>query len=134
MPAFTHHIFICCNRREPGNCRGCCDPDASEALRNAFKVEIKKRQLGPLVRANKAGCLDQCELGPTVVIYPRGIWYGGVTLADVPRIIEQTIIGGRILEDLQIPEESLNNPAARSAATRDRQATRSSTPECPPSV
>jgi (2Fe-2S) ferredoxin len=108
MPAFTHHIFICCNRREPGHSRGCCDPTGGEALRDAFKTELKKRKLGPLVRANKAGCLDQCELGPTVVIYPQAIWYGGVQLADVPRIIDETIIGGRILEDLLIPAEKLN--------------------------
>jgi (2Fe-2S) ferredoxin len=112
MPAFTHHIFICCNRREPGNPRGCCDPDGSEALRSAFKAELKKRKLGPLVRANKAGCLDQCELGPTVVIYPQAIWYGGVKLSDVPRIIDETIVGGRVLEDLLIPAEKLNNPPA----------------------
>ena len=43
MPAFTHHIFVCCNRREPGSARGCCDPDGSEALRSAFKAELKKR-------------------------------------------------------------------------------------------
>ena len=60
------------------------------------------------VRANKAGCLDQCELGPTVVIYPQAIWYGGVQLGDVSRIIDETIIGGRILEDLLIPPEKLN--------------------------
>ena len=110
VAAFTHHIFICCNRREPGNPRGCCDPDGGEALRSAFKSEIKKRRLGPLVRANRAGCLDQCELGPTVVIYPQAIWYGGVKLTDVPRIIEETVIGGRILDDLLIPDTKLNNP------------------------
>jgi (2Fe-2S) ferredoxin len=108
VPAFTHHIFICCNQREPGNSRGCCNPDGSEALRNAFKTELKKRNLGPCVRANKAGCLDQCELGPTVVIYPQAIWYGGVQVADVPRIIDETIIGGRIIQDLQIPADKLN--------------------------
>jgi len=108
LAAFTHHIFVCCNRREPGNSRGCCDPDGGEALRSAFKSEIKKRRLGPLVRANKAGCLDQCELGPTVVIYPQAIWYGGVKLSDVPRIVEETIIGGRILDDLLIPDQKLN--------------------------
>jgi (2Fe-2S) ferredoxin len=109
MPAFTHHIFICCNRREPGNSRGCCDPAGSEALRDAFKTELKKRNLGPLVRANKAGCLDQCELGPTVVIYPQAIWYGGVQLKDVPRIIEETIVGGRVIEELLISPERLNS-------------------------
>jgi (2Fe-2S) ferredoxin len=47
-------------------------------------------------------------LGPTVVIYPQAIWYGGVTLADVPRIVEETILHGRVLEDLRIPDEKLN--------------------------
>ncbi len=55
-----------------------------------------------------AGCLEQCEFGPTVVIYPQGIWYGGVTPEDVPRILDETVIGGRILEDLLIPPECLN--------------------------
>lgn len=108
MPLFTHHIFVCCNRREPGHRRGCCDPEGTEALRSAFKTEIERRGLKPLVRANYSGCLDQCELGPTVVIYPQAIWYGGVRPADVPRIVEETIIGGRILEDLLIPAEKLN--------------------------
>jgi (2Fe-2S) ferredoxin len=108
MPPFTCHLFVCCNRREPGHARGCCNPDGSDALRNALKAELKRRGLGPLVRANAAGCLDQCELGPTVVIYPQGIWYGHVRLEDVPRIVEETVIGGRILADLQIPDEQLN--------------------------
>jgi (2Fe-2S) ferredoxin len=110
MSTFTHHIFVCCNQREPGSARGCCDPAGGEALRSAFKAELKKRNLGPRVRANKAGCLDQCELGPTVVIYPQAIWYGNVQLGDVQRIIDETVIGGRILDDLVIPDEELNKP------------------------
>lgn len=109
MPPFTSHIFVCCNRREPGHSRGCCDPDGSEALRNRFKMEIKARGLGPLVRANQSGCLEQCEVGPTVVIYPQGIWYGGVRVEDVPRILDETVIGGRVLADLLIPDDVLNN-------------------------
>lgn len=116
MPAFQCHLFICCNRREPGSNRGCCDPEGSEALRNAFKSEVKKRKLGPLIRANKAGCLDQCELGPAVVIYPQGIWYGGVQVSDVSRIIEETVIQGRILADLLIPDDKLNCPPANRKA------------------
>jgi len=111
MPAFTDHLFICCNRRSAGHRRGCCDPAGTETLRNTFKAEIKKRGLNPLVRANKAGCLDQCEHGPCVVIYPQGIFYGNVTLADVDRIIERTVIGGEILDDLLVAEECLNNRA-----------------------
>ena len=110
MATFSHHIFICCNTREPGNPRGCCDPDRSEALRNRFKLELKKRGLSGRARANKAGCLDQCEHGPNLVIYPQGIWYGGVRMEDVPRIIDETIVKGVLLEDLLIANECLNNP------------------------
>lgn len=113
MPQFTHHIFICINRREPGHSRGCCNADGSEALRNAFKKEVERRGLKPLVRANASGCLDQCELGPTVVIYPQAIWYGGVRVEDVPRIVEETILGGRVLADLLIPAEKLNCRASK---------------------
>lgn len=110
MPAFTHHLFICCNERAPGHRRGCCNPGGTDALRNALVAEIKVRGLNPLVRANKAGCLEQCEHGPTVVIYPQAIFYGHVTVADVPRIIEETVVHGRVLEDLLISDDCLNNP------------------------
>jgi (2Fe-2S) ferredoxin len=113
MPKFTCHLFVCGNQRSPGHSRGCCDATGRGELRERFKRELKARgltdgKLGPLVRANGAGCLDQCELGPVVVLYPQEIWYGGVTPDDVPRIIDETILGGRVLEDLVIPEDKLN--------------------------
>ena len=108
MTAFTHHVFICTNRRDKGSSRGSCDPHGDERLRSAFKKEIERHGLKPNVRANTAGCLDQCELGPVIVIYPQAIWYGGVKVKDVPRIVEETIVGGRVLEDLLIPDEQLN--------------------------
>jgi (2Fe-2S) ferredoxin len=113
MAKFTHHVFVCCNRRAPGNERGCCDPDGCEALRSALKAEVERKGLVPQVRVNKAGCLDQCELGPTVVIYPDQIWYGKVKIDDVPRIVEETIENGRVLTDLVIPDELLNTRAGR---------------------
>ena len=82
-------------------------------MRNLFKAEVKKRGLNPLVRANKAGCLDQCELGPTVVIYPQAIWYGNVQADDVSRIVQETIIEGKVLEDLLIADELLNTKGGR---------------------
>lgn len=110
MPAFTHHIFVCCNQRSPDNVRGSCNVDGSDALRTALKAELKRCELGPLVRATKSGCLEHCEHGPTIAIYPAGIYYGNVTVADVPRIVSETIIGGRVLPDLEIAESCLNNP------------------------
>ena len=109
MPAFTYHIFVCGNIRTPGHKRGCCDPEGNQALRDAFKKELKKGGFGPLARANQSGCLEQCEHGPTVVIYPQGIWYGHVTVDDVPRIVTKTLIGGEILNDLLISDACLNN-------------------------
>jgi (2Fe-2S) ferredoxin len=119
MPGFKHLIFVCCNTRTADHPRGCCNPDASDALRNCFQAEIKKRQLGPLVRANKSGCLEQCELGPTVVIYPQQIWYGHVRPEDVPRIVEETIVNGRVLHDLLITDEWLNTRGQGPAGGRD---------------
>jgi (2Fe-2S) ferredoxin len=120
MPKFTHHLFVCGNTREPGHPRGCCDPAGQQKLRDALKQELRSAGLGALVRANHAGCLDQCEHGPTVVIYPQGIWYGKVTLGDVPRIVSKTIGAGEILEDLLIPESCLNNPHCPHRAKRSQ--------------
>lgn len=110
MPAFTHHIFVCGNQRSAGHPRGCCDPDGKNALRDALKAAFKSHGAGPLVRVNSAGCLDQCELGPVLVIYPQGIWYGGVQVSDIPRIVE-SVLEGTILEDLLIPDDQLNTKA-----------------------
>lgn len=113
MAKFEKHLFVCCNQRPDGHPRGCCDPDGSERLRDAFKKELERRGLTPRVRANKAGCLDQCELGPTVVIYPQAVWYGHVTVEDVPRIVERSIVGDEVLPDLLIPDELLNTKGGR---------------------
>ncbi len=123
MPTFTHHIFVCCNTREPGHARGCCDPTKSQALRSLFKIELDKRGLKGRVRANMAGCLDQCEHGPNLVIYPQGIWYGGVRIEDVPRIIDETIVKAVVLEDLVIADGCLNDPNCPHVQARKRPGT-----------
>ena len=123
MPRFNSHIFVCCNQREPGHRRGCCDPEGSAKLRDCFKQELARQHAASPVRANKSGCLDQCEYGPTVVIYPQGIWYGRVRPEDVPRIVEETILGGRVVDELSIPDECLNTkgrvPWPRAADAQD---------------
>ncbi len=108
MPKFSHHIFVCTNQRSPENPRGCCDATGLGTLQLQFKQELSKRGLKGEVRANKAGCLDQCEHGPTVVIYPEAVWYGGVTAADIPEIIESHIIHGKPVTRLQLADDCLN--------------------------
>jgi (2Fe-2S) ferredoxin len=66
------------------------------------------------VRANRAGCLDACEAGVTVVVYPEGVWYARVTPDDVDTIIDEHIMGGRPVEHLRIPESYFERgPAAK---------------------
>ena len=73
-PYYDAHVFCCTNRRPAGHPRGCCAEKGSEALRDYMKGRAKDLGLKN-VRINSAGCLDRCELGPTVVIYPEGVWY-----------------------------------------------------------
>jgi (2Fe-2S) ferredoxin len=107
MASFQRHLFICVNERTPDDPRGCCRARGSVELAAAFKSKLYERGLKRIVRANKAGCLDQCALGATVVVYPEGVWYGHVTLDDVDEIIEQHIIAGRPVQRLTIPAEKL---------------------------
>lgn len=100
MAKFERHIFICVNERPPDNPKGSCAAKGSHAIASKFKEELHKRGLKGRFRANKSLCLDLCELGPTVVVYPDGIWYKQVTLEDVEEIIESHVIGGRPVERL----------------------------------
>ena len=111
MANFEHHIFICTNRRPAENPRGCCDLEGLGALQLVFKQELAARGVKGRARANKAGCLDQCEHGPNVVVYPGGIWYGGVRPEDVAEIIDSHIMGGVPVARLRLADECLNTPS-----------------------
>jgi (2Fe-2S) ferredoxin len=104
MGRFRHHVFVCENRRPADDPRGCCGGKGSEAIREALKQELRRRGLKGEVRANAAGCLDACPHGPTVVVYPEGVWYGRVRPEDVPEIVERHLIGGEPVARLLIPE------------------------------
>jgi (2Fe-2S) ferredoxin len=117
MPKFEKHIFVCMNQREPDHPRGCCDPTGQGELQRLFKSKLAKRGIAnTTVRANKCGCLDQCELGPTVVVYPEAVWYGHVTPNDVDEIIEQHLVGGHPVERLIIPDAVLNTTHKKESA------------------
>ncbi len=109
MPKFQHHIFVCANQREPGHPRGSCDPTGEAVLQKALKKKLSEHGIrGDVVRANKSGCLDQCEHGPTVVVYPEAVWYGGVTESDLNEIVESHIVGGTPVARLLIADSCLN--------------------------
>jgi len=101
-PHFERHVFVCTNRREPGNPKGCCAEKGADEVRDAFKQLLHERKLKGRIRANAAGCLDQCARGVTVVVYPEQVWYGGVTAADVSEIVDSHLVGGVPVDRLRI--------------------------------
>jgi (2Fe-2S) ferredoxin len=101
-PPYERHVFVCINRRAEDDPKGCCALKGSEEVHSAFKAELARRGLRGRIRANSAGCLDACAFGVSVVIYPEGVWYGGVKPEDVNEIIEQHLIGGRPVERLRM--------------------------------
>jgi (2Fe-2S) ferredoxin len=84
---YKAHIFCCNNERPAGHPRGCCKEKGAENLRNYMKARVKELGIKDM-RVNISGCLDRCELGPTMVIYPEGVWYTYASTADVDEIIE----------------------------------------------
>jgi (2Fe-2S) ferredoxin len=110
MPPYTRHIFVCTNRRPADNPKGCCALKGSEAVLDRFKEELHRRGLKGQMRANAAGCLDACAFGTSVVVYPEGVWYGGVQVADVVEIIDSHLLGHRPVERLRMKG---TEPAAR---------------------
>jgi (2Fe-2S) ferredoxin len=103
MPPYEKHVFICTNRREEGHPRGSCAEKGSEEVRARFKEALKKRGLARQMRANAAGCLDTCEFGCSVVVYPDGVWYQKVTPGDVDEIVDEHLVNGRVVERLRMP-------------------------------
>ena len=113
MKRFEKHIFICENKRPEGHPRGCCAEKNSSEIKELFKKRIKELGLNTVVRANSAGCLDACEHGVTVVVYPEQIWYGKVTINDVEEIIQEHIVKNSPVERLKITDEKFNRDQSK---------------------
>jgi (2Fe-2S) ferredoxin len=102
MPHYEKHVFICTNKRDADNPKGDCSHKGAEAIRETFKKGLHDRGLKGRMRANAAGCLDQCAHGPTVVVYPEQVWYTVPTPADAEEIIDKHLVGGVPVERLII--------------------------------
>lgn len=98
---FEKHIFICTNQRAAGEKKSCGEACGLELVKE-FKRVMKEKGLNSRMRAQKTGCLDACEQGPSLVIYPDGVFYGGVTPADIPEIVDEHLIRNNVVERLVI--------------------------------
>ncbi|MBL7884015.1 MAG: (2Fe-2S) ferredoxin domain-containing protein [Bacteroidia bacterium] len=99
---YDKHIFICVNQRAEGAARKSCGEAHGMELVDVFKKKLKDKNLPIKLRVQKAGCLDICDFGQTLVLYPEGVFYVGVTVNDVDEIIETHIINNRIVERLKL--------------------------------
>ena len=99
---YAHHVFFCLNKREEG--RPCCADKGAQAAQEHAKQRIKQLGLNGQgkIRINKAGCLDRCEEGPVLVVYPEGTWYTYVDQEDIDEIIDKHLVGGTPVERLKI--------------------------------
>lgn len=100
MPLFyAVHVFCCVNERPPKHRRGCCSDKKSQLLcdymcRRTMAMGVQD------IRINRAGCLNRCEMGPVMVIYPEGVWYSYSTEEDIDEIVRSHILGGKLVQRL----------------------------------
>lgn len=100
---FDIHIFICTNQRSASEKLSCGETHGL-ALVTEFKKQLKNSSINLKTRVNKSGCLGICNFGPTVAIYPEGIFYVGVKTEDVKEIIESHIINKKTVERLLLKQ------------------------------
>ena len=99
-PYYKHHVFFCTNKREDG--RQSCEDCNATAIRAYAKDKVKAAGLAVPggVRINSAGCLNRCELGPVMVIYPEAVWYTYVDEEDIDEIIDTHLKEGEVVKRL----------------------------------
>jgi (2Fe-2S) ferredoxin len=104
MSHYKHHVFLCTNQREDG--RQCCAMAGAAPAREYLKRRAKELGLSVPggVRVSSAGCLGRCAEGPTLVVYPEGVWYSYASVDDIEDILQSHLVEGRILERLKIAD------------------------------
>ena len=104
MSYYKHHLFFCTNEREAGE--SCCQRFNAKNAREYMKKRVKALGLHQpgQIRVNNAGCLNRCEQGPVIVVYPEAVWYTYIDRADLDEIIEEHLRNGRPVERLMLPD------------------------------
>jgi (2Fe-2S) ferredoxin len=99
---FKHHVFFCTNQRKAGE--ACCANHGANDLRAYAKDRVKALGLAGegKVRINSAGCLDRCDQGPVMVVYPEAVWYTFVDQEDIDEIVESHLKNGQVVERLKL--------------------------------
>jgi (2Fe-2S) ferredoxin len=101
------YVFVCLNQRPAGHPKGSCLDRGADDVFNAMRDELGRR-LMTNVKVVASGCVEGCLAGPTVLVVPDNVWYGGLTEADVPVIFDQHLVGGEPVEMLRLSPEDFN--------------------------
>lgn len=109
MPKRERYLFVCMNEREADNPKGSCMASGAKAIHDQLKVGLVKRGLRKRLRVCESSCLDLCWVGATVAVMPDNVFYGKVTVADVPDILD-ALEKGTLVERLIVPNEQFDEP------------------------
>jgi (2Fe-2S) ferredoxin len=109
---FDRYIFVCINERPAGHPRGSCLTNGSMEVLEELKAVIAEHGLKTKIRINKAGCMEVCEIGPSLMVHPDNVWYQKVKVEDVREIVESHIVGGVPVERLKADFSFYKKPGA----------------------
>jgi (2Fe-2S) ferredoxin len=101
------YVFVCLNQRPAGHPKGSCLDRGAGQVFEALREELGRR-LMTNVKVVASGCVEGCLAGPTLLVVPDNVWYGGVTEADVPAIFDQHLVGGEPVELLRLDPDDFN--------------------------
>lgn len=105
MPRPEKHVFVCVQNRPPNHPRPSCGQKNCAEVAEEFFAQLQNRQLFDKIQVTTSGCLGPCMAGPSVLVYPEGVMYGGVTKADVAEIFDQHLLADQPVERLQVAKE-----------------------------
>ena len=98
MLPFRKHVFVCTNSKPDDD--GWSAARESEQVLQKLRAEISARKLQKKIHVTACGSLGTCGHGPNIVVHPDGTWYSGVNVNDVAEIVEQHLVGGKVVERL----------------------------------
>jgi len=105
--SYQRMIFVCLNDRGEEHPKGSCSRSGGAELLDRLRADLHERGLKRVVRAVGTRCLGQCSHGPVALVQPEDVWYGGVQEGDAPDLIEGHVLGGNVVERLEIDPDKL---------------------------